>query len=291
MNKATIRMAQLLLAILIGPVIGQIGLAQAPGARTIGKDEVFFSIARRIKQVSESPVSAIVTELDGLIEVTAIAAETDGRSLVTVREQTPASAAFPVKSTRMRFAPPAAGGNGKDWTWVEFEENRKFYPIDKLFPYVKDELSRRKQATTTKWNALIGTVGKQREAAFKAMETAKVVIKADPPVMANLTTLQVGLEQAIKDGDQEAIISVYQEIKQQAEAVTALAETYPDLKANDAYLRLIETYTESINQTTRAQKDYVQSVEAYNEILLRLPFTLVAYGLGFTRLEPRLEAE
>ncbi len=291
MNNVTIRMAQLLLAVMIGTVVAQVAPAQAPGARTIGKDEVFFSIARRIKETSEAPVSAIVAELDGLIEVTAIAAETDGRALVTVREQTPASAAFPVKSTRMRFAPPAPGGNGKDWAWVEFEENRKFYPVEKLFPYAKDELNRRKLATTTKWNALVGTIGKQREAAFKAMETAKVVIKADPPVLANLTTLQVGLDQAIKDGDQEAIVSVYQEIKQQAEAVNALAETYPDLKANDAYLRLIEAYTESINQSARAQKDYVQSIEAYNEILLRLPFTLVAYGLGFTRLEPRLEAE
>lgn len=290
MNKSTIRMTPLLLAILLLPAIQVVSAQTAPN-RTISRDEVFFSIARRIKQVSESPVSAIVTELDGLIEITSIAAETDGRSLVTVKEQAPSSEAFTNKSTRLRFTPPAAGSNGKDWNWVEFEENRKFYPIEKLFPYAKDELNRRRQATAAKWNTFLTTIGKQREAGAKAMETAKAVIKTDPPVLLNLTTLQVGLEQALKDADKEAIISVYREIEQQAEAVNALADTYPDLKANDAYLRLIEAYTESINQTTKARKDYVQSVEAYNEILLRLPFTLVAYGLGFTRIEANLEAE
>ena len=63
---------------------GQSGvIAQTTANKQISKDEVFFSIARRINSVSESPVSAIVAELDGVIEVTAIASEPDGKSLVT----------------------------------------------------------------------------------------------------------------------------------------------------------------------------------------------------------------
>ncbi|MFM8394425.1 MAG: LemA family protein [Acidobacteriota bacterium] len=292
--KIKIRIATILLLSLTFPLGAQILLAQTPGAKTISKDDVFFTIARRLKQISESPVSAIASELDGVIEVTSITAEPDGRSLVVVRERTPSSVASTNKSTRMHFAPPAAGTNGKEWNWTDFEENRKFYPIDKLFPYAKDELTRRKQATVTKWGNFVTLVGKQRESGLKAVETANAVIKTDPGVLANLITLKAGYDAAItaaRDGDNQAIVSVYREIQLQTEAVNALADNHAELKANDAYLRLIDTYKESINQTTNAQKDYLQSVDSYNEILLRLPFALVAYGLGFTKVEASITAE
>ncbi len=262
-------------------------LAQSPAPKTIGKDEVFFSIARRINSVSESPVSAIVTELDGLIEVTALAAEADGRSVVTVRERAPSSSSFTNKSTRLRFAPPAPGG--KEWAWVEFEENRRFYPVEKIFPYAKDELNRRKQATVAKWAAFAAAVGKQIEAGIKVMDTARAVLKAEPPPLAALTALRTTLAGAVKENDRDGIISASQEAGTQTEPITSFADTYTDLKANDAYLRLIEEFKGSVTATDNARRDFVQSVAAYNEILLRLPYTLVAYGSGFTKIEAKIE--
>ena len=288
MTKNSIRSSLILLSLTMIVSVGPMLLAQAPAPKAMSKDEVFFSIARRINSVSESPVSAIVTELDGLIEVTSIAAEADGKALVTVREKAPSNAVSTNKSTRMRFAPPPTG---KDWAWVEFEENRKFYPVEKLFPYAKDELNRRKQLTANKWSAFVTSIGKQGEAATKAMETAKAVIKADPPPLAALMTLRATLSEAVKENNKDGIIGAYQELSQQADPITALADTYSDLKANDAYLRLIEEYKNTINLTAAARREYVQSVAAYNEILLRLPYTLVAYGLGFTRIEANIDEQ
>ncbi len=288
MTKRSIRLSLFVLAISLIVSGGPMLLAQAPAPKAMSKDEVFFSIARRINSVSESPVSAIVTELDGLIEVTSIAAEADGKALVTVREKAPSNAVSTNKSTRMRFAPPPTG---KDWAWVEFEENRKFYPVEKLFPYAKDELNRRKQLTANKWAGFVTSIGKQGEAATKAMETAKAVIKADPPPLAALVTLRATLSEAVKENSKDGIIGAFQELSQQADPITALADTYSDLKTNDAYLRLIDEYKNTINLTAAARKEYVQSVAAYNEILLRLPYTLVAYGLGFTRIEANIDEQ
>lgn len=288
MTKNSIRSSLILLSLTMIVSVGPMLLAQAPAPKAMSKDEVFFSIARRINSVSESPVSAIVSELDGLIEVTSIAAEADGKALVTVREKAPSNAVSTNKSTRIRFAPPPTG---KDWAWVEFEENRKFYPVEKLFPYAKDELNRRKQLTANKWSAFVTSIGKQGEAATKAMETAKAVIKADPPPLAALMTLRATLSEAVKENNKDGIIGAYQELSQQADPITALADTYSDLKANDAYLRLIEEYKNTINLTAAARREYVQSVAAYNEILLRLPYTLVAYGLGFTRIEANIDEQ
>ncbi len=262
--------------------------AQTAAAKQISKDEVYFSIARQINSVSENPVSAIVAEVDGVIEVEGIKAEADGKSLVTVKERTPSSSAYTNKSTRLKFSPPASGSQ---WTWVEFEENRKFYPVEKIFPYVKDELGKRRKSVDTKWSSLLASIVRQGASANKVLETVKSVIKADPPPLAALTNVRNNLNQAVKDNVKEGIIDAYRELARQAEPINALGETYPDLKANDAYLRLIEEYKNSINVTNAARKEYVQTVEAYNEALLRLPFALVAYGLQFTKIEPNISAE
>jgi len=110
-------------------------------------------------------------------------------------------------------------------------------------------------------------------------------------VLANLVTLKAGFEAAMKDGTTEAMVSYYREVQAQIETVTSLADTYSDLKANDAYLRLLDSYNESVKMTTAAQKEYLQKVDSYNEVLLRLPFTLVAYGLGFTKMEAGITEE
>jgi LemA protein len=259
--------------------------AQSAAAKHMKKDEVYFSVARRLNAISESPVSAIVTELDGVIEITNVTMRPDGKAEATVKERTPSSAAYTNKSTRLILAPPA---KGDEWTWEQFEENRRFYPVDKLFPYAKDELGKRRQATVAGWNAFMAAISKQGEAASKVLETAKAILKADPPPMAIIVNARKSLAEAMKENKTEEILNAYRELQQQTEAITTLGDTYTDLKANDAYLRLLEEFKNSMNVTDAARKNYLQTVAAYNESLLRLPFTLVAYGLQFTKIEANI---
>ncbi|MCI0665364.1 MAG: LemA family protein, partial [Acidobacteria bacterium] len=201
---------------------------------------------------------------------------------------TPSNAAHTNKSTRLKFAPPASGDQ---WTWVEFEDNRRFYAVEKLFPYIKDELGKRRQAANTKWSAFLTTITKQGESANKVLDTAKTIIKTDPSPLAGLTTTRATLNQAIKDNDKDGIVNAYRELAQQSESIITLGDAHGELKANDAYLRLLEEYKNSINVTNVARKDYVQTVEIYNESLVRLPFALAAYGLQFTKIEANITAE
>jgi LemA protein len=261
----------------------------APAAgKAMTKDEVYFSLARKLNSINESPASAIVAELDGVIEVTNVAMGADGKATVTVKEREPSSAAYTNKSTRLIFTPPPTGDK---WTWEQFEENRRFYPVDKLFPYAKDELGKRRQMSTQKWGAFVAAVNKQAESAHKALETAKAVLKADPPPMAALTATRAALTEASKENKIEETLNAYRELQRQNDPITTLGDAYSDLKANDAYLRLIEEFKNAINVTNAARRDYAQSVAAYNESLVRLPFALVAYGLQFTKINANLEAE
>src|SRR5262245_23651039 len=153
--------------------IGQIGaLGQTgPGGKEMKKDELYLSVARRLNALNESPSSSIANELDTVIEVTNLTMRPDGKAEVTVKERPPSDAARASKVIRLVFAPPAAGDKEEKWTWEQFEDNRRLYPVDKLFPYAKDELGKRKQATVAGWSAFVAAINKQAEAAVKALET------------------------------------------------------------------------------------------------------------------------
>src|SRR5215475_606954 len=273
--------------------IGQIcALAQVgPGGKQMKKDELYSSVARRLNALNESPTSAIANELDTVIEVTDLTMRPDGKAEATIKERAPSDAAQAGKSIRLVFAPPAAGDTEEKWTWEQFENNRRLYPVDKLFPYAKDELGKRKQATIMGWSAFIGAINKQGEAASKTLETAKAILKADPAPLAGVKGARDTLASATVENRTDDILNAYRELNQQTEPVVTLSDTLTDLKTNDAYLRLIDEFKKSVEAANAARKNYVQAVEAYNETLLRLPFSLVAYGLEFHKIEANISED
>jgi hypothetical protein len=256
--------------------------------KEMDKDEVYTSIARRLNAAAESPVTAIVAEVDAIIEVTNVAMEADGKATATVQERTPSEGSTPSKSIRLKFAPPASGDQ---WTWVEFEDKGRFYAVEKLFPVAKNEFGRRRQLTEAKWGAFIASIVKQGEAANKLLGTAKAIIKSDPPQLEALKNTRNTLTQALKDNEKDVVVNACLELLQQSESIISLGDNYNELKVSDAYLRLLEEYKKSIDASKVARKEYVQSVETYNDSLVRLPFALAAYGLQFTKIEPNITAE
>jgi hypothetical protein len=279
-------------ALFIG--IGRIdALAQAgSGAKQMKKEEVNFSIERRLNALNPSlGAGGVASELDTVIEVISLTTRPDGKAEVTVKERTLSDAAPAGKSIRLVFAPPAAGDKEEKWTWETFEDNRKFYPVDKLFPYAKNELDKRKQAIAASWNEFIAAINKQGEAAIKTLETAKVVLKADPAPLGVVKAVRNTLAEAMKGNNTEGILNAYRELNQQVEPVATLSDTHTDLKANDAYLRLIDEFKKSVEVTNAARKNYLQRVAAYNEAILRLPFSLVATGLEFNKIEANISED
>jgi LemA protein len=129
------------------------------------------------------------------------------------------------------------------------------------------------------------------DAAAKLLDTAKAVIKQDPPPLAPLAQARAALAKAREGGEADAIKNAYRDVAQAVEPVATLTDTYPDLKANDAYLRLSEELSKVKEAVAKARADYVNAVRAYNDTLQRNPFTLAAYGLGFQKMEPLIEVE
>jgi LemA protein len=261
--------------------------APAVARKAPSKDEVFFTLARRIgQQNANTSPSALVSILDGFIEIKEIAAQPDGKMIVTVQERAPSNAAYTQKSARLKLAPATE----KDkWMWEEFEEAKRFYPVEKIFPYTQNDLNKKKQNIAAKWANLAMSINKQCDAAIKALDTAKAVIKTDPPMLSQWQGFRAALNDALKNNDQDALLYTYRDMASNSDGIVNLADTYPDLKTNDAYLRLIEEFKGAINGTNGGKRDYVETVKLYNDTLVRLPFALVASGIDYVRIEPKVE--
>lgn len=63
-------------------------------------------------------------------------------------------------------------------------------------------------------------------------------------------------------------------------------EAYPELRANEGFLRLQDELTETENRIAVARRDYNEGIEAYNAYIRSFPQVLTAKVIGADRKEP-----
>ena len=71
----------------------------------------------------------------------------------------------------------------------------------------------------------------------------------------------------------------------------AIVENYPDLKANENFLRLQDELAGTENRNAVERRRYNQSVQAYNTYIQLFPNNLVASIMGFQRNDAYFKAE
>ena len=70
----------------------------------------------------------------------------------------------------------------------------------------------------------------------------------------------------------------------------AIAEGYPDLKANTQYLELMRELSGSENRIAVARRDYNEAVRAYNVRISTFPGMFLAGSMGMTQ-KPQFKAK
>lgn len=281
------RIAQFKLALALLFIAALTSWAQAP-AKQMTKDDVFRAIAAQVITQSESPVTSIIGALDDVIEVGAITLNPkDGKWQALVKEKTPATTVNVNREIPLVFAAQPDG----TYKWEQFKNDARFYPVERLFPYAKDYLTNSRNGVGTVYKKYLTTLTAEGEAAFKVLDTAKAIIKKDPEPLAALKTAREALKKAIEANDTDALKQAYKDMNQAIEPIAKLPDDFPDLKANDAYLRLAEGLETLKKQVKAAREEYVNSVNLYNDRILRLPFTLTAFGTGFTKMDLQIELE
>jgi LemA protein len=124
---------------------------------------------------------------------------------------------------------------------------------------------------------LVATVD---EAARFEQETQVGVAQA----RAGLTGAQQQLTDAMQADNPDAIAAADAEVQRNLRSfINISVEAYPQLRANESFIRLQDELTETENRLNVARRDYNEAVTQYNTYIRRFPNNMTARVIGADR--------
>jgi LemA protein len=126
---------------------------------------------------------------------------------------------------------------------------------------------------------LVATVD---EAARHERETQTGIAQA----RAGVTQAQQRMAEALQGGNTEQVSNANAEVQRNLGLyINVAVEAYPNLRANESFLRLQDELTETENRLSVARRDYNEAVTLYNTYIRRFPQALTAKVIGADRRE------
>jgi LemA protein len=100
-------------------------------------------------------------------------------------------------------------------------------------------------------------------------------------VFVGVARARAGLDSAVQSHDAERMANANQELSAQVAILNrAVVESYPQLRSNEAFMRLQDELSGTENRIAVARGDYNQSVETYNAYILQFPQVVTARVIG-----------
>lgn len=119
------------------------------------------------------------------------------------------------------------------------------------------------------------------------IETVKQYMQYEGDTLTKITELRgKALGMGATEGDKLAIDS---QIGSAVKGLMVSVENYPDLKANQNFINLQSTWTESEEQIAAARRNYNATVTTYNNAVMMFPGNMFAGMLGYQTM-PVLES-
>lgn len=113
------------------------------------------------------------------------------------------------------------------------------------------------------------------------VETVKGQAKQELAVFTNVARARAGLDSAIQSHDPAKMADANTQLSSQVTILNrSVTEAYPQLKSDQAFLRLQDELTGTENRIGVARSDYNQAAEQYNAYIRRFPATLTAHVTG-----------
>src|SRR6185503_10257495 len=112
------------------------------------------------------------------------------------------------------------------------------------------------------------------------VNTVKGYAQHEEDVFTKVTEARSGLVNAIKSGDAEQMANANQALNAQLSRLMVTVEAYPQLKADQNFLRLQDELTGTENRIAVSRGDYNQAVNAYNAYIRQFPAVITAKVTG-----------
>lgn len=112
------------------------------------------------------------------------------------------------------------------------------------------------------------------------VETVKGYLTHEKETLANIVKLR---NQALNAGSADEKVQLDKQLGNAVGTIFALAENYPDLKANTNFLSLQEELSEIETEVERSKRYYNATVRDYNIAVESFPGNIVANSFGFPK--------
>lgn len=136
-----------------------------------------------------------------------------------------------------------------------------------LDEFCKNALSQIGVQQASRWDALTALAELTKGYSEHEYNTLKDVIAMRKPVNGNSTAAEVQAQE--------------QALNNLARQIDVVVERYPDLKANENYLKTMDSVNVYENQVRQSRMVYNDSVTKYNRQIRVIPTNLIAGMLGF----------
>ncbi|MGB5689453.1 MAG: LemA family protein [Woeseiaceae bacterium] len=147
---------------------------------------------------------------------------------------------------------------------------------------IYNRLVRGRNRVSTAWSDIDVQLQRRHDLVPRLVAAVKQYAKYERATLEAVTELR---SEAMRQADVRARGKVEQELSAGIERLVALAENYPDLKANENFLNLQNELVETENYLQFARRYYNGSVRDYNTLTESVPSNIVAGMFNFTQRE------
>ena len=135
-----------------------------------------------------------------------------------------------------------------------------------------------KQEVTQKESDIQTTLQRRADLIPNLVNTVKGYAAHEESIMKEVSDARAALVGANNTGDQ---LAANEQMTSALNRLLAIAENYPDLKANTNFIQLQDELSGTENRITQARRAYNDAVKTYNTKIQRFPTSLIAGIFNF----------
>lgn len=152
-----------------------------------------------------------------------------------------------------------------------------------IFVIIYNALVSLKRNADKAWANIDILLQKRHDALTKLIDTVGSYMKYEKGLMTQITQLR-SQWMNIPQSDVQSKINTSNQISSTLKSIFAVAENYPDLKANNSFIQLQQSIIELESQIADAREFYNDSVTQFNIRINQIPYNMFAGMLGYKAL-------
>ncbi|MDN6354826.1 putative membrane protein LemA [Lactiplantibacillus plantarum] len=153
-----------------------------------------------------------------------------------------------------------------------------------IYVVIYNGLVKSRMYTQEAWSQIDVQLKRRTDLIPNLVNTVKGYAKHERSTLAEVISLRNQLTQ-VPSGDHQQAMAVSDQLTNSLKSIFALAESYPDLKANQEFGKLMEELTNTENKIAYSRQLFNSSAASYNMKLQQFPSNIIAGIHHFKNVE------